>query len=96
MAWGFIRDIPISREEYDRIDKDMPDDPKGLILHVAIPVGGQMRIIDVWDSKDQYDRFEREALLPAMGRTGTAPSGGGPLNHDEFQVHKLRGRGAHS
>ena len=51
-----------------------------------------MLIIDVWDSKEANDRFERETLFPALERTGFAAEKA-PA-HDELDVHKLRGRGA--
>src|SRR6266550_996593 len=70
MAWGFISELPVSRDEYDRIDAEIGDDPEGLILHTASEKNGKMRIIDVWESKDAYERFENDVLMPAMSRLG--------------------------
>ena len=70
MAWGFIGELPISRDQYDRLNGEIKEDPDGLILHTASEHGGGMRIIDVWESEDAYRRFEREILTPAMGRAG--------------------------
>jgi hypothetical protein len=90
MAWGFISELPISRDEYDRLNAEIPDDPQGLILHTASEKDGRMRIVDVWESKDAYERFERDVLMPAMGRIGSAPPAGGPPPRDEFEVHNMR------
>src|SRR5438105_797531 len=48
MAWGFIGELPISRDQYDRLNSEIPEDPEGMILHTASVHGGGMRIIDVW------------------------------------------------
>jgi hypothetical protein len=91
MAWGFIAELPLSREEYDRLNAEISPDPDGLILHTASEKGGTMRVIDVWESKDAYQRFERDILFPALERIGgDTPDEPPPL--DEFGVHNMRGR----
>ena len=94
MAWGFIGELPISREQYDRLNGEIKEDPDGLILHTASEHGGGMRIIDVWESKDAYERFERETLMPAMERIGAQPPEGGPPPRDEYELHNMRGPAA--
>ena len=91
MAWGFISELPVGREEYDRLNAEIHGDPPGLILHTSSEKDGKMRIIDVWESKDAYERFEQETLMPAMGRIGAEPPAGGPPPRDEFEVHNMRG-----
>ena len=90
MAWGFISELPVSRADYDRVDAEIGEDPPGLILHTSSEKGGRMRIVDVWESKDAYERFERETLFPALGRIG-ADTAGGPPPREEFEVHNMRG-----
>ena len=92
MTWGFRREVPITREQYDQLDKEITKDPDGLILHSAAPTDGGFQIIDVWDSKEAYERFERETLFPAFERIGVSMKSP-PPRHD-FDVHKVRGRGA--
>jgi heme-degrading monooxygenase HmoA len=91
MAWGFISELPLSRDDYDRLNGEIHDDPEGLILHTASEKGGGMRIVDVWESEDAYRRFEQETLFPALGRIG-ADTSGGPPPLDAFEVHNMRGR----
>ena len=94
MAWGFIGELPISQAEYDRLNAEIASDPEGLILHTASEKDGQIRVIDVWESKDAYERFERDALMPAMGRIGMEAPQQGPPPRDEFEVHNMRGPAA--
>jgi hypothetical protein len=84
--------MPITREQYDEVDKLIAKDPEGLILHTAARTNGGMLIIDIWDSKEANDRFERETLFAALERTGFAAEKAPP--HKELDVHKLRGRGS--
>ena len=94
MAWGFIGELPISREQYDQVDAEIQGDPAGLILHTAAEHGGGMRIIDVWESEEAYRRFEKETLMPAMGRAGLEAPGGEPPPVDSYELHNLRGPAA--
>ena len=89
MAWSFISELSITPAEYDQLNAEMPDDPSGLILHTASRTDGGMRIIDVWQSEDDYRRFEREQLMPAMGRLGW-PAPETPPPTQEFEVHNMR------
>ena len=40
--------------------------PTGLIAHTAIETGDGIRIIDIWESAEDYARFEHDQLGPAM------------------------------
>ena len=91
MAWSFIAELPISREQYDRLSTEIGQNPEGLILHTASEKGGAMRVIDVWESKEAFERFEQETLMPAAGRAGIEMPGG-PPPREEFDVHNMRGR----
>ena len=91
MAWGFIMEFPVPAEEYDRLDREVGPNPEGLIVHIAAKSGDGMKIIDVWESKEAFERFERDVMMPAAEQAGTAPpegSGGPP--REEFEVHNLR------
>ena len=91
MAWGFIMELPMSQAEYDALDAAVgPDDPPGLIFHAASASEDGFRIVDVWESKADYERFEEERLMPAwLSVGGEAPDG--PLPRTEFDVHNVRG-----
>ena len=54
--------------------------PEGQISHVAGPTDGGFRVIDVWESREAFECFEREVLAP-LGFAG-APA-------TEFAVHKV-------
>lgn len=49
--------------------------PKGLIVHTIGQVGGQWQSIDVWESAEDADRFERELEPHARRVFGDSFSG---------------------
>jgi heme-degrading monooxygenase HmoA len=93
MPWGFVTELPISLEDYDRLNGEIGQDPEGLILHHASQSGNGVRICDVWESKDAYERFERDTLMPAAERAGLQMGGERPPR-DEYEVHNMRGPAA--
>jgi hypothetical protein len=67
----------------------MPGDqlPEGCQLHIAGPVEEGWRVITVWESREAFDRFREEKLLPAIREVaGEAPA----LAEPEINpIHKL-------
>jgi hypothetical protein len=45
----------------------------GLIFHVDGPTATGWRVIDVWDSEADMERFQRERLGPAAAQVGELP-----------------------
>jgi hypothetical protein len=70
--------------------KVMPDGqlPDGCELHIAGPVEDGWRVITVWQSREAFDRFRDEKLLPAIRELG-GEQGGPPVEPDVQPVHKL-------
>lgn len=86
MAIGLRFEIEgMTQEQYDGaiqaggLDQGLPD---GQIFHVAGPMENGWRVIDVWESREAFDRFAREVLAPAMGGQAPQPT--------EFEVHAYR------
>ena len=64
MTFSFTQDVPIDAEFYQRIRDGLGDEiAPGLILHVATerPEGG-LRYLDVWETKEDFERFVDERL----------------------------------
>ena len=78
-----------TQEQYDAVQNHMGIDdnpPDGLIFHAAGPIEEGWGIIDFWESRDHFDRFQQSRLLPAIGELGDrAPQG--PPDIKEFPVH---------
>lgn len=60
-----------SREAYEQLDREVGSTaPPGCIVHTASEVGGRVRIVDVWESKQRIDDFFQSKLGPAFAKFG--------------------------
>ncbi len=85
MAYATVMEFDVDLETHVRIVDAAGDEPvKGLIVHAAGPSDGGIRSIDVWETKEDSDRFFKERLMPAMASLGIP--GGPPLSFEELEA----------
>ena len=82
---------PFTAEMYEAVSaKAMSGDqlPEGCQVHIAGPVDQGWRVITVWDSREMFDRFREERLLPAIRELA---GGEGPphVEPEVNPVHRL-------
>ena len=75
MAIAFLFEIPgVSVQDGERILQELGltnQPPAGQILHIEGPMdGGGLRVVDVWESQEAFERFAQEQLMPAAQRAG--------------------------
>lgn len=78
-----------TQDQYDAIHGLMDIDanpPAGMIFHMAGPVDGGWRIVDVWESRAAFDAFMGAQVQPAMQELGER-SFASPPDVEEFPVH---------
>lgn len=69
MSYAFIHDVPIDMRVYQAIRSELgPETPEGLIVHIVVEREAGLRYIDVWQSREHWNRFVEERLHPALGR----------------------------
>ena len=71
MAIGTITRLSegMGAEQYDAVQAqlDIPNNPvEGLIFHSAGELEGRFQIFNVWESREDFDRFETERIRPAL------------------------------
>jgi hypothetical protein len=70
--YAWCQDMPgVTAEHYARVVAELAGadtSAPGLVAHVAGPVPGGFRIVDVWESEEHARRFARDHLDPAVGR----------------------------
>lgn len=91
MAICRIIETGATPEQYDRVRETTgvgPDNPPpGGRVHIAARGDdGKIRVIEVWDSKEQAERWSEENVRPA--REEAAPDVGDPTI-TYFEVHNL-------
>lgn len=74
MPFGVLQEMPgVSEAEYRLVEQHLgPDRPPGLLAHVAGPVEGGWRIINVWQDEAAFRRFQSERLVRAAGLAAQA------------------------
>jgi hypothetical protein len=89
MSYAFTVRVPMPIEVYDashaeilRAAGDGPVD--GMVLHLARTVADGFEILEIWQSREQADRFNREVVAPALERLGVPMDGPEP-QMEEFE-----------
>lgn len=65
----------VSEEQYDRIVNNLDMDtrpPIGGILHIAGFTDGTLRVLDIWESQQMFERFQKDRLTPAAVKAGVS------------------------
>lgn len=76
MAVAFLYDTPEgTQERYDAVRAGLGLDeqnlPQGGLVHIAGPSpSGGWRVVEVWESEEDQQRFARETLGPALEAAG--------------------------
>lgn len=63
--------------------------PAGQIFHAAGPSAGGWTVMAVHDSKQSWEQFRNEILMPTLVK-GVAGGFTGPPQQTEFEVHNLK------
>ena len=74
MAIGVLFEMPgVTQEQYDEVIQKLEDAgegmPPGRIYHVSGPTEDGWRVVDVWESQEQFERFG-QTLMPLLEETG--------------------------
>lgn len=90
MAVCLIVNIPGGTlEQYDQVRQGVGDPlGEGQISHVAGATDDGICVVDVWESREHFDRFLQGQLGEQLGRAGVPQP-----QITEFQVHASETRG---
>lgn len=93
--YSYTQDVPIPWQVYEQIRAELgTSPPPGLILHLVLQRDeGGLRYLDVWESKEQCERFMDERIHPAVDRVFakqglSRPKMGEPCQ-TPIQVHEV-------
>jgi len=63
----------VTPEQYDKVRESVNwegEPPEGSVLHVPWFVDGGLRVVDIWDSPDHFQRFSDTRLAPGVQAAG--------------------------
>ncbi|MFN2629384.1 MAG: hypothetical protein ABR569_12225 [Gaiellaceae bacterium] len=75
MAVGVLMMMPgLKQEQYEQVNEKMfgrssvdpADAPSGLLVHSAGPTQDGWYVYDIWESKEDFERFGQEKVAPAV------------------------------
>lgn len=94
MTWGVTVDVPAPVDLYDAMHATLlrrtGASVEGLLVHVARATGDGFQVIEVWESRRDYDRYVEDVVTPAMAElTGGRASGGSGQTEVPFEVRGL-------
>jgi hypothetical protein len=85
MAYAVLMEFDVDLETHKKIGEAAGQEPiAGMLVHAAGPSDRGVYSLDVWESKDDADRFFAERLMPAM--QGLGMEGGPPLSVQEWDL----------
>jgi predicted ester cyclase len=92
MAIAILMEFDGDLETHIKISEALGDAPvTGLIVHGGGPSQHGVHSLDVWETKDDSERFFSERLAAALRQLGF--EGGQPLSYQEFDLpHLVRGQ----
>jgi heme-degrading monooxygenase HmoA len=91
MAVCVIAENPkVNAEDYERVMQHLAQSgalpPPGAIFQVTGPADPGWRVISVWRSREDFDRFREERVRPAWDAAGVSPE---DMRFTIFEVHSF-------
>ena len=69
MPYACYYDVPGDERMYAQVKAEIGEElPKGLILHMVIKREDGLRHFEVWESRQEWERFQQERVAPAVAK----------------------------
>jgi hypothetical protein len=70
MSYAFFYDVPGDEHVYGKVKAELGDElPKGLLIQLVAKRGeGGLRHFNVWESKEDWERYNEDRVEPAVAR----------------------------
>jgi hypothetical protein len=92
--YGVITTVPAPVQMYDRMHAEMLKRAgrslDGLLVHIGRPTTDGFQTLEVWESKQHYDRANTDIVFPLMRElAGDQPPPSIELATETFDIHGL-------
>ena len=90
MPYGCYYDVPGDERMYAQVKAEIGEEqPKGLVLHMVIKREDGLRHFEVWESRQEWERFQQERVAPAVAKMLAAVGVTEPPPRPEAQEMEL-------
>jgi hypothetical protein len=73
VPYAFFYDVPGDEQMYHQVKAKIGEEsPKGLILHLVVKRETGLRHINVWESRQDWERFQQGRVAPAVAEVLSA------------------------
>ena len=81
----------ISVDGYDAVREKLGEEPpEGVLVQTAGAMeSGGLRVFSVWESREHYDRFREDRLLPAIREGIGEEAAAGPSGAEIYDLHDI-------
>jgi len=69
-------------DQYDEVDAKFPESPEGAKLHVAGAADGRLYVVEIWESREQVERYMQSGVGTAIEEAGIPEP-----KVAEFEIH---------
>jgi len=78
-------------ERFDSLKEKLGDEaPEGMLVQTAGPAeSGGFRVFSVWESKEQYEQFREDRLLPAVREALGDKAADGQSSAEVYELHDI-------
>lgn len=93
MTRGVIMDVPLPVEAYDAVHAEVlrhgGTAVDGLLVHIGRPTDSGFTVLEVWRSREDFDRCMATLVGPALARVTGRPFDSDGPQPQEFEVRGL-------
>ena len=93
MTYAYIADVAAPVEMYDLLHREIVREGgervEGLLVHVGRATATGFQVLEVWESRSDFERYNDEVVLPVMQRM--AAGSPDPVPQQEIQEFDLHG-----
>ena len=93
MTIGIVTDVAAPIAFYDAVHAEVlrraGSALDGLLVHLARPTTGGFQVVEVWRSREDLERYDRELVGPIMADLSAGQSAVGTPARTEFEVRGL-------
>ena len=69
MPYACFYDVPGGERMYAQVKAQIGEEqPKGLVLHLVVKREEGLRHFNVWESREEWERFQQERVAPAVAK----------------------------